>query len=168
MTASGARQRSPDKNLSNSIVKLKTRVDTEDAAHLVMEIYREWQKRPLDRGCTGMADCCRFKLTGRTPYLTRGEALVAARAWRASGRKHVAAMTDGSCPFLHPCTGMCRIYDGRPFGCRTHFCVAAGGPAPRDLVRDLIQRLEEIDRQLGGSGSVNLPTAVKTAMGNFS
>jgi len=147
---------------------LKTRIDSEEAARLVKEIYHEWQQRPLERGCTGLADCCRFKLTGRTPYLTRGEALVAARAWRASGRKDVAAMSDGSCPFLHPTTGMCRIYDGRPFGCRTHFCAAAGGPALRNTVRDLIQRLEEIDRQLGGSGAVNLPTAMKTAMGNFS
>ena len=142
-------------------------MDSEDAARLVMEIYREWQERPLERGCTGVADCCRFKLTGRTPYLTRGEALVAARAWRAAGRKGVVLTSDGSCPFLHPGTGMCRIYDGRPFGCRTHFCAAAGGPAPRNSVRDPIQRLEDIDQQLGGSGAVNLPTAVKKAMGTL-
>jgi hypothetical protein len=31
-------------------------------------------------------------------------------------------------------------------------------------VRDLIQRLEEIDHRLGGKGAVNLPAAVKEAM----
>ena len=112
----------------------------------------------------GIADCCRFRLVGHTPYLTRGEALVAAKAWRAAGRKDVVVPADGSCPFLHPNSGKCRIYDGRPFGCRTHFCAAAGGPAARNEVRDLIQRLEDIDRRLGGNGAMNLPVAVKAAM----
>jgi hypothetical protein len=31
-------------------------------------------------------------------------------------------------------------------------------------VRDLIQRLEEIDHHLGGSGAMNLPMAVREAM----
>lgn len=143
---------------------MKSRPDPADAAREVREIYAEWQSRPIERNCTGLADCCRFKLTGRTPYLTRGEALVAARAWKAAGRKEVTVPADGSCPFLHPHTGKCRIYDGRPFGCRTHFCAAAGGPAARNEVRDLIQRLEEIDARLGGNGAVNLPAAVREAM----
>ena len=41
----------------------------------------------------------------------------------------------------------------------------AGGPATRKEVRDLIQRLEDIDHRLGGSGGVNLPSAVAAAMG---
>jgi Fe-S-cluster containining protein len=130
----------------------------------VLAIYQEWERRPLDRNCTGIADCCRFRLVGHTPYLTRGEAMVAAKAWRAAGRKEVVSPADGSCPFLHPATGECRIYEGRPFGCRTHFCAAAGGPAERNAVRDLIQRLEDIDRRLGGHGGVNLVTAVKREM----
>jgi Fe-S-cluster containining protein len=143
---------------------MKPKPDPAAAASMVLEIYAEWQRRPIQRNCTGIADCCRFKLTGRTPYLTRGEAIVAARAWKATGRKEVVVPADGSCPFLHPATGKCRIYDGRPFGCRTHFCAAAGGPANRNEVRDLIQRLEEIDHRLGGSGAVNLPMAVREAM----
>jgi Fe-S-cluster containining protein len=138
--------------------------DLNAVARQVQEIYAEWQGRPLDRRCTGLADCCRFRLTGRTPYLTRGEALVAARAWRAAGRKDFVDPADGSCPFLHPDTGKCRIYDGRPFGCRTHFCAAAGGPAARSEVRDLIRRLEAIDTLLGGAGAINLPTAVREAL----
>lgn len=34
----------------------------------------------------------------------------------------------------------------------------------RGEVRDLIQRLESIDRRLGGKGGVNLPMAVSMAM----
>jgi Fe-S-cluster containining protein len=138
-----------------------------DAIRQVREIYAEWEQRPLARNCTGRADCCRFRLTGRTPYLTRGEALVAARAWQAAGHKALVAPADGSCPLLHPVTGQCRIYAGRPFGCRTHFCAAAGGPAPRAAVRDLIQRLEALDHQLGGCGAVNLPTAMRDALRGF-
>jgi Fe-S-cluster containining protein len=135
-----------------------------DAIREVMEIYAEWERRPIERRCTGLADCCRFRLVGHTPYLTKGEALVAARAWKAAGRREVEIPADGSCPFLHPETGKCRIYAGRPFGCRTHYCAAAGGPATRGEVRDLIQRLEEIDHRLGGKGAVNLPAAVREAM----
>jgi hypothetical protein len=130
----------------------------------VLAIYAEWEQRPIQRNCTGIADCCRFRLVGHTPYLTKGEALVAAKAWKAAGKKDVVVPPDGSCPFLHPHTGQCRIYQGRPFGCRTHFCDAAGGPAARNEVRDLIQKLEAIDHRLGGSGGVNLPTAVSEAI----
>lgn len=144
---------------------MKPTPDLTEAAREVRAIYAEWQQRPLERRCTGLAACCRFRLTGRTPYLTRGEAWVAARAWRAAGRKELVAPADGSCPFLHPHSGLCRIYDGRPFGCRTHFCAAAGGPAARRAVRDLIQRLEAIDTRLGGSGAINLPAAVRAALG---
>ncbi len=138
--------------------------DADGAIREVRAIYQEWARRPIERNCTGIADCCRFRLVGHTPYLTRGEALVAAKAWRSAGRKEVIVPADGSCPFLHPASGKCQIYDGRPFGCRTHFCAAAGGPAARNDVRDLIQRLEETDHRLGGSGAVNLPTAVRDAM----
>lgn len=138
--------------------------DTAEVIRAVTDIYAEWERRPIQRNCTGIADCCRFKLVGHTPYLTRGEALVAAKAWRAAGRKELVVSPSGSCPFLHPVTGKCGIYQGRPFGCRTHFCDAAGGPAHRNEVRDLIQRLEEIDQRLGGNGGVSLPMAVSQAM----
>lgn len=137
---------------------------TSQALREVRVIYEEWSNRPIERNCTGIADCCRFKLVGHTPYLTKGEAMVAAKAWRAAGRKDLKMPDDGSCPFLHPVSGKCRIYEGRPFGCRTHFCPAAGGPAKRDEVRDLIQRLEDIDHQLGGNGPVSLPVAVSEAL----
>lgn len=129
----------------------------------VRAIYAELARRPLERDCIGRADCCRFRLTGRTPFLTRGEALLAALAVRASGRRKLPPAPTGACPLLGT-DGRCSIYESRPFGCRTHFCDAAGGPAPRALVRDLIQRLEAIDLQLGGNGGVNLPAALEAAM----
>jgi hypothetical protein len=134
-----------------------------DSIAAVKQIYAELAARPVTRNCTGVSQCCRFRLNGRTPFLTKGEAMVAAQAWRAAGRKEVALPVDGSCPFLGK-TGLCQIYNGRPFGCRTHFCDPAGGPYGRQEVRDLIHRLETIDRQLGGNGGVNLPVAVAEAM----
>lgn len=141
---------------------MKRDPDLHATASEVRAIYREWEARPIERNCTGLGDCCRFKMTGRTPFLTKGEALVAALAWRAAGRTSVPETADGACPFLKG--SRCQIYDGRPFGCRTHFCEAAGGPAARKDVRDLIQRLEVIDARLGGNGGVNLPGAVASAM----
>ncbi len=109
-------------------------------------------------------ECCQFNLTGRIPHLTRGEALVAARALRASGRKSLPPALGGACPLLHPRTRRCLIYDGRPFGCRTHFCAAAGGPYARREVLDLIRRLEDVDHALGGNGPRELEPALREAL----
>jgi Fe-S-cluster containining protein len=66
---------------------------------------------------------------------------------------------DGACPLLRG-DGRCLIYQDRPFGCRTHFCAAAGGPYARAEVLDLVRRLEAVDARLGGSGPRALPGAV--------
>ncbi len=116
----------------------------------VRGIYAELAKRPVERACTLRTECCQFRLTGKTPHLTQGEALVAARAFQATGRKSLAERADGACPLLRPETMRCLIYESRPFGCRTHFCAEAGGPYARRDVADLIQQLEEIGRSLGG------------------
>lgn len=130
----------------------------------VRGVYDALAKRTIDRQCTGRAECCRFRLTGRTPFLTRGEALVAMQASRAAGRKKLPLPADRSCPMLGP-DGRCTIYLSRPFACRTHFCEPAGGPWPRRDVRDLIHELEAIDQKLGGSGGSGLPAAMKWAAG---
>ncbi len=130
----------------------------------VREVYAELEKRPIERQCTGRAECCRFRLTGRTPFLTRGEALLAMQASRAAGRKKLPPPADGSCPMLGG-DGRCTIYQSRPFACRTHFCEAAGGPWGRKEVRDLIHQLEAIDQRFGGSGGMGLPAAMKWAAG---
>jgi uncharacterized protein len=56
------------------------------------------------------------------------------------------------------------IYVDRPFGCRTHYCSAAGGPLARQEVLDLIRRLEALDAQLGGDGPHQLLSAVTAAL----
>ncbi|HEX4641261.1 MAG TPA: YkgJ family cysteine cluster protein [Chthoniobacterales bacterium] len=130
----------------------------------VRKIYSDLANRPIDRHCVRLKECCHFKLTGRTPYLTKGEALLAARALRATGRRQLPTNPDGACPLLDPKTGDCLIYDSRPFGCRTHFCAAAGGPYSRREVIDLIRRLEAIDESLGGTGPRVLQSAVADAL----
>ncbi|HST31128.1 MAG TPA: YkgJ family cysteine cluster protein, partial [Chthoniobacterales bacterium] len=122
----------------------------ESAVGEVSQVYIELAQRPMLRNCTRLTECCHFKLTGRTPYLTKGEAVVAARAFRATGRKSLPKSPDGSCPMLDQQSSDCLIYHNRPFGCRTHFCTAAGGPVARREVLDLIRRLEKVDVDLGG------------------
>jgi uncharacterized protein len=130
----------------------------------VRKVYVDLESRPIDRNCVRLKECCHFKLTGRTPYLTKGEAIVAARALRATGRTTLPKSPAGACPLLDAETGDCLIYDSRPFGCRTHFCAAAGGPYSRREVVDLIRRLEAVDESLGGTGPRPLQNAIVEAM----
>src|SRR5690242_14952334 len=87
----------------------------------VKQIYQELAERPVERQCLRRTECCRFKLTGLTPYLTKGEALLAAQALRATGRRGLPNETGGACPMLDLASGNCLIYLNRPFACRTHF-----------------------------------------------
>ena len=73
----------------------------------IRAIYAELAKRPLERACLARTECCQFQLTGLTPHLTKGEALVAAKGFRATGRKELPETTDGTCPLLKPETGRC-------------------------------------------------------------
>jgi Fe-S-cluster containining protein len=130
----------------------------------VRQVYADLAVRPIDRNCMRVKDCCHFKLTGRTPYLTKGEALLAAKALRASGRRTLPVNPTVACPLLDAQTGDCLIYNSRPFGCRTHFCAAAGGPYARREVIDLIRRLEAIDESLGGTGPRLFQNAVGDAL----
>lgn len=57
-------------------------------------IYAELDQRPVQRDCIRRTECCQFKLTGRTPMLTAGEALVAAAALRATGRRSLPESAD--------------------------------------------------------------------------
>ena len=111
-------------------------------------VYADVEARPLPRQCSLLSGCCHFRQTGRTPSVTRIEALLAAQGVRASGRKKVSPHPDGACPLLGA-DGRCTIYAHRPFGCRTHFCAQAGGPYPRQHVVDLVRRMEALDERLG-------------------
>jgi Fe-S-cluster containining protein len=104
------------------------REELQNALDEVRAVYAELAERPLERSCQMRTGCCRFQLTGLTPQLTKGEALVAAKGLRATGRRELPESADGACPLLKRETGSCLIYANRPFGCRTHFCDAAGGP----------------------------------------
>lgn len=128
----------------------------------VRAVYAELDRKPIERDCIGRTECCYFKRTGLTPQLTAGEGLLAAKAWRATGRKELKPRPDGGCPMLVGLEGKgkCAIYADRPFGCRTHFCEAAGGPYERRDVVDLIRRLEAIDTAFGGNGPKSLQASV--------
>ena len=144
------------------------RAEAEAAVTEVRAIYADLEAKAPERNCTFKTECCRFRLTGRTPMLTLGEAFTAAKALRASGRRELpkapSASADGACPLLHPATGKCMIYAGRPFGCRTHFCEQAGGPYARRDVADLIRRLDDIDERLGGEGTREIGAAIRDAL----
>lgn len=144
--------------------KKRVALDREDQAE-VAAVYAELEVRlkQVTRDCQMSTRCCRFQLTGEVPVLTLGEALVAARGVRASGRRELKPHPEGACPLLGR-EGRCTIYAFRPFGCRTHFCQAAGGVVPRKLVGDLIQRLEALDEKLGGEGSRGLPEAIASVL----
>jgi Fe-S-cluster containining protein len=130
----------------------------------VREIYADLAQRPIERNCVRLKECCHFKLTGRTPFLTKGEALLAATALRATGRTRLPENPTGACPMLDSVSGNCLIYEARPFGCRTHFCPAAGGPYARREVIDLIRRLEAVDAEVGGLGPRLLQNAIADAL----
>ena len=152
--------------VSNSRMPPRNGLTTDEALVETEAVYSELERRPVERDCVRRTECCQFKLTGRIPMLTKGEALVAAKTLRAAGRTRLPASHDlaaGACPLLDA-RGKCLAYEGRPFGCRTHFCAVAGGPYSRKEVIDLIRRLEEIDERLGGDGPRALPQAVATAL----
>ena len=130
----------------------KAQVSPDEACNETRAIYQALAERPIERSCMRRKECCHFKLTGRTPLLTKGEAILAAAALRQTGRTRLPSAASGVCPMLNVVTGDCLIYESRPFGCRTHFCAAAGGPYARSEVLDLIRRLEDLDHRLGGDG----------------
>ena len=143
------------------------RTDTDAVSAALVEVrsvYAELAARPIERNCLRSKECCHFKLTGRTPFLTKGEALVVAKAVRATGRTRLPDSVDGACPIFDKTSGNCLVYENRPFGCRTHFCAAAGGPYSRREVVDLIRRLEDVDAKLGGDGPRTLVSAVTDAL----
>ncbi len=154
--------RDPGVHLGSSMPARDPDLENRQAALAdVRSVYRDLAARELPRSCTLRTECCQFRLTGKIPVLTRGEALVALEGFRHTGRKSVPAREDGACPMLDPRTSRCLIYQARPFGCRTHFCEPAGGPYARREVIDLIHRLEEIDARLGGDGPRSLTSALR-------
>lgn len=141
-----------------------TQEQVDAAVAEVRGVYADLDRRPIERNCVMRSECCHFRLTGRIPHLTRGEAFAVGKALRATGRTAMPQRIDGCCPFLNAVTGKCMIYADRRFGCRTHFCAAAGGPYARREVADLVRRLEQIDRDVGGDGAHAMQNAVEDAL----
>jgi uncharacterized protein len=140
-------------------MKYLPKTKQKEVVDAVKKIYDDLGKRCFERNCRRRTECCQFNLTGKTPFLTLGEALVAANAFRASGRKKLPQTEI--CPMLDK--NKCVIYEHRPFGCRTHFCEEAGGDIPRRNVADLIRMLEEIDAHFfqASKSGMHLPQAVR-------
>ena len=46
-------------------------MNTKDTTTAVQAIYRDLAERPIERACVQRTECCHFKLTGRTPFLTK-------------------------------------------------------------------------------------------------
>ncbi len=112
----------------------------------IRAIYDSLAARPVARNCIARTECCRFQITGETPHLTKGESIVAAKAFRATGRRSLPPVEfDGSCPLFDRKNGKSTIYRERLFPYRTHFCAAARGAMDCSSVIDLIRMLEKID-----------------------
>ena len=100
------------------------------------------------------AQCCHFAVTGREPHPTAVELEEVRHAMRARGvsprdPRKLPMAELGACPLLSQ-DGRCRIYESRPFGCRTFFCDHAEGPMgarrrlPRDAVNELGRRVADL------------------------
>ena len=99
------------------------------------------------------AQCCHFAVTGREPYPTAVELeevrhAMRSRAVAAKDPRRLPMAELRACPLLST-DGRCRIYESRPFGCRTFFCDHAEGPAgerklPRDAVNELGRRVADV------------------------
>lgn len=118
----------------------------------IQAIYTEAEASLPERNCTRRTRCCRFAETGREPYVTRAETDFLFAVLRASGRRLPPPREDGACPFLADDETTCTVYDGRPFGCRTHFCREAGGAVTAQELRPSLDRLAALDEKLGGEG----------------
>jgi Fe-S-cluster containining protein len=110
-------------------------------------LYAEVDALTAGYSCDASTDCCRFGVTGREPYPTAVELAELDRAVRARGglgkSRSLPVAGERRCAMLSD-DGRCRIYQARPFGCRTFFCERARGPAGesvRELPRSEIQRL---------------------------
>ena len=69
----------------------------------VKQVYADLAARPVERNCLRRTECCQFRHTGYTPWLTDAEAVVAVKAFRATLEEVVEAslilhVIDASAP----------------------------------------------------------------------
>lgn len=118
----------------------------------IEKIYAEAEASLPERNCTRTTRCCRFRETGREPYVTRAETDFLFAVLRSKGRRLPPPRDDGACPFLEADERTCSVYEGRPFGCRTHFCREAGGAVGAQHLRASLDALAALDEKIGGGG----------------
>ena len=134
----------------------------------LLALYAEAEVLLTGIVCDASTDCCRFGVTGREPYPTAIERAELARGMQAGGVKVTApaktsrrsgssgqgtrlrlAEDERTCPLLDD-AGRCRVYQARPFGCRTFFCERgrdpSGDPAllPRRELQALGRRIADL------------------------
>ncbi len=133
-----------------------------DAREELLALYRELDELFAGWTCEASATCCRFARTGREPQLWPIEWKLLGKALRARPGKRPEE--EGDCPGLDPATLRCRVYEARPFGCRTYFCdrAIAAGRNPREGIRELARRLADLaERDEKGARLLPLRTWAK-------
>jgi Fe-S-cluster containining protein len=129
----------------------------------LLALYAEAEALLTGVTCDASTDCCRFGVTGREPYPTAIERAELTRGMQAGGvrlnptgtrprtspRTRLQVSDERRCPLLDD-AGRCRVYQARPFGCRTFFCErgrdASGDPAvlPRRELQALGRRVADL------------------------
>ncbi len=136
----------------------------------LLALYKETDALLAPFSCDASADCCHFARTGREPYPTAVELAEVEHTIKAIGglpkpsRKlplvggavdsrsaagaRASTEDERTCPLLGK-DGRCRVYAGRPFGCRTFFCERMTGPKklPRDALQALGRRIADLSHR---------------------
>jgi hypothetical protein len=123
------------------------------------QVFTELGALFSDATCPRSTRCCRFRQTGRVPYVwpVEGRRVLAGIA-RRGGRLPMQGEA-GDCPLILA-DGSCSVYADRPFGCRTFFCDDATLPQGnrRRDVDVLAKRLRTASEALGERELVPLTT----------
>lgn len=117
-------------------------------------IFAEADALYAGHSCPGSTECCRFRITGREPYVTTVEVAalrraIAARGGPLSEKKRALPFAphgdEGTCPLLTR-EARCAVYAARPLGCRTFWCQRASVDAPvrQPTLNELVRRVREI------------------------
>jgi len=127
-------------------------------------LYRDLDALFASASCPRSTRCCRFRETGRTPYVTPLELRRVLKAIDRRGGRLPRGGNGEDCPLLLA-DGACSIYPDRPFGCRTHFCGEAMLPQGqrRKEVEALAKQLRSLCERDGGTELVPLTTPLGQA-----
>lgn len=120
----------------------------------LQSLYAETDALLVGHSCELSKDCCHFGVTGREPQPTPAELALVFETLRARGvtvaapkrtRLPIIGTDPRRCPILGN-DDRCRIYESRPFGCRTFFCDRRTGPAkmPRKEIVLLGRRIADL------------------------